>query len=113
MEERDCSICWSKIGRPEGKIVAFCPRWRNPGIILEGATIRRSLMTRIVLAPVVVLLSCASFANELFAQANQTVNPVPITPPTLNTTTTALTPVTNNNKGRSAPTRRLLHDGRG
>jgi hypothetical protein len=44
-------------------------------------------MRRIVLVAV-VLLSCASFGTELFAQANQTVNPVPITPPTLNTTTT-------------------------
>jgi hypothetical protein len=43
-------------------------------------------MTRIVQAALVVL-SCAAFATEVFAQAGQTVNPVPITPPTLNTTT--------------------------
>ena len=43
-------------------------------------------MTRIVLAALVVL-SCTAFATEVFAQAGQTVNPVPITPPTLNTTT--------------------------
>lgn len=43
-------------------------------------------MTRIVLAAL-VLLSCASFATELFAQATQTVTPVPIIPPSLNTTT--------------------------
>ena len=43
-------------------------------------------MTRIVLAALVVL-NCAAFATEVFAQAGQTVNPVPITPPTINTTT--------------------------
>jgi len=43
-------------------------------------------MTRIVLAALVVL-SCAAFGTKAFAQANQTVNPVPITPPTINTTT--------------------------
>ena len=43
-------------------------------------------MTRIVLAALVVL-NCTAFATEVFAQAGQTVNPVPITPPTLNTTT--------------------------
>ena len=45
-------------------------------------------MTRIVLAALVVL-SCAAFVTEVFAQAGQTVNPVPITPPTINTVTTA------------------------
>ena len=45
-------------------------------------------MTRIVLAALVVL-NCAAFATEVFAQAGQTVNPVPITPPTINTATTA------------------------
>jgi hypothetical protein len=35
-----------------------------------------------------VLVSCVAFATELFAQANQTVTPVPLTPPTINTTTT-------------------------
>jgi hypothetical protein len=40
-------------------------------------------MTRIVLAAL-VLLNCTT---ELFAQASQTVTPVPITPPSLNTTT--------------------------
>ena len=44
-------------------------------------------MTRIVLAAL-VLLNCTAFATEVFAQASQTVNPVPITPPTINTTTT-------------------------
>jgi hypothetical protein len=44
-------------------------------------------MTRIVLAAL-VLLNCAAFGTEVFAQAGQTVNPVPITPPTLNTATT-------------------------
>jgi hypothetical protein len=44
-------------------------------------------MTRFVLAAL-VLLSCAVFATEVFAQAGQTVNPVPITPPSVNTTTT-------------------------
>ena len=43
-------------------------------------------MTRIVLAALVVF-RCAAFSTEVFAQAGQTVNPVPITPPTLNTTT--------------------------
>lgn len=45
-------------------------------------------MTRIVLAAL-VLLNCVAFGTELFGQANQTVNPVPLTPPTVNTTTTA------------------------
>ena len=44
-------------------------------------------MRRIVLAAL-VLLNCASFGTELFAQASQTVTPVPLTPPTVNTTTT-------------------------
>ena len=44
-------------------------------------------MKRIVLAAL-VLVRCVAFATELFAQANQTVNPVPLTPPTINTTTT-------------------------
>jgi hypothetical protein len=44
-------------------------------------------MTRIVLAAL-VLLNCAVFGTETFGQAGQTINPVPITPPTLNTTTT-------------------------
>lgn len=35
----------------------------------------------------VVLVGCASFATELLAQAGQTVNPVPIVPPVLQTTT--------------------------
>ena len=43
-------------------------------------------MRRIVLVALGVL-SCAAFATEVFPQAGQTVNPVPITPPTLNTTT--------------------------
>jgi hypothetical protein len=43
-------------------------------------------MTRIVLAAL-VLLNCTAFASEVFAQAGQTVNPVPITPPSINTTT--------------------------
>ena len=43
-------------------------------------------MKRIVLAAL-VLVTCIAFATELFAQASQTVNPVPITPPTINTTT--------------------------
>ena len=43
-------------------------------------------MKRIVQAAL-VLVTCATFATELFAQANQTVNPVPTTPPTINTTT--------------------------
>jgi hypothetical protein len=34
-----------------------------------------------------VLVTCVVFATELLAQASQTVNPVPITPPTINTTT--------------------------
>src|SRR6266481_522566 len=60
----------------------------DPGKVVIGVgKIRRSLMRRIVLAAL-VLLNCAAFGTELFAQANQTVNPVPITPPTLNTTTT-------------------------
>jgi hypothetical protein len=44
-------------------------------------------MTRIVLTAL-VLLDCVAFGTELFAQAGQTINPVPITPPTLNTATT-------------------------
>jgi hypothetical protein len=35
----------------------------------------------------VVLLGCASFATELLAQSGQTVNPVPITPPSIQTST--------------------------
>jgi hypothetical protein len=44
-------------------------------------------MTRIVL-PALVLLNCAAFGTEVFAQASQTINPVPLTPPSVNTTTT-------------------------
>jgi hypothetical protein len=44
-------------------------------------------MTRIVLAAL-VLLNCAVFGTETFGQAGQTINPVPLTPPSVNTTTT-------------------------
>jgi hypothetical protein len=44
-------------------------------------------MTRIVLAALALLI-CATFATEVFAQAGQTINPVPLTPPSINTTTT-------------------------
>ena len=44
-------------------------------------------MTRIVLAAL-VLLNCTAVATEVFAQAGQVTNPVPLTPPTVNTTTT-------------------------
>jgi hypothetical protein len=44
-------------------------------------------MTRIVLVAL-VLLNCAAFGTEVFAQAGQTINPVPLTPPSVNTTTT-------------------------
>jgi hypothetical protein len=44
-------------------------------------------MRRIVLMAIVLLI-CASFGTELFAQAGQTVNPVPLTPPSVNTATT-------------------------
>ena len=44
-------------------------------------------MTRIVLAAL-GLLSCAVFATEVSAQANQVINPVPLNAPTINTTTT-------------------------
>jgi len=58
--------------------------WR----FLQGGNIKRgNLMTRIVLAAL-VLLNCTAVATELFAQANQVINPVPLTPPTVNTTTT-------------------------
>jgi hypothetical protein len=43
-------------------------------------------MTRVVLAAL-VLLSCAAFATELSAQSGQTINPVPLTPPSVNTAT--------------------------
>jgi hypothetical protein len=43
-------------------------------------------MTRVVLAAL-VLLSCAVFATELSAQAGQVINPVPLTPPSVNTAT--------------------------
>ncbi len=60
----------------------------DPGKVVIGVgKIRRSLMRRIVLAAL-VLLNCAAFGTELFAQANQTVNPVPLTPPSVNTVTT-------------------------
>lgn len=52
-----------------------------------AATSRGRPMKRIV-PGTLVLVSCIAFATDLFAQANQTVNPVPITPPTINTTTT-------------------------
>jgi hypothetical protein len=44
-------------------------------------------MTRIVVAALALLI-CATFGTEAFAQASQTVNPVPLTPPSINTTTT-------------------------
>src|SRR5262249_49139578 len=44
-------------------------------------------MTRIALAAV-ALLSSAVFATEVAAQSGQVTNPVPLTPPTLNLTTT-------------------------
>src|SRR5258708_5578651 len=48
---------------------------------------RGSPMTRIVLAALALLI-CATFGTEVFAQASQTVTPVPLTPPSINTTTT-------------------------
>jgi hypothetical protein len=39
------------------------------------------------LTATLILVTCASFGSELLAQSSQTVNPVPITPPSLNTTT--------------------------
>ena len=42
-------------------------------------------MTRVMLAAL-VLLNCALFGTETFGQAGQTVNPVPLTAPTVNTT---------------------------
>ena len=45
-----------------------------------------NLMTRLVLAAL-VLLNCASFTTKLFAQASQTAPPVPLTAPSVNTTT--------------------------
>jgi hypothetical protein len=44
-------------------------------------------MPRIVQAAL-VLLSCALFATEVFAQSGQVTNPVPLTAPSVNTTTT-------------------------
>jgi hypothetical protein len=43
-------------------------------------------MTRFVLAAL-VLLNCTVFATELSAQAGQVINPVPLTPPSVNTAT--------------------------
>jgi hypothetical protein len=34
-----------------------------------------------------ILVNCTCFGAELFAQSSQTVNPVPLTPPSLQTTT--------------------------
>jgi hypothetical protein len=44
-------------------------------------------MTKPILLVGIAFLTCGSFGHELFAQSNQTVIPVPITPPSLNTTT--------------------------
>jgi hypothetical protein len=44
-------------------------------------------MSKLVALVGIVLLSWSSFETELFAQSNQTVTPVPIIPPTLNTNT--------------------------
>jgi hypothetical protein len=46
---------------------------------------RGSPMTRIVLAALALLIG-ATFGTEVFAQAGQTINPVPLTPPSINTT---------------------------
>ena len=45
-----------------------------------------NLMTRLVLAAL-VLLNCASFTTKLFAQASPTAPPVPLTAPSVSTTT--------------------------
>src|SRR5712671_6554984 len=58
------------------------PGWRSR----RAATSRGRPMKRIVLGTL-VLATCVAFATEVFAQASQTVTPVPITPPTINTTT--------------------------
>ena len=44
-------------------------------------------MTKPILFVGIAFLTCASFGHELSAQSNQTVNPVPTTPPSPNTTT--------------------------
>ena len=70
------------------------PTATAPGICGRGCRPRPALrldkggnlMTRLVLAAL-VLLNCASFTTKLFAQASQTAPPVPLTPPSLNTTT--------------------------
>lgn len=45
------------------------------------------MATRIVLTAALALWSWVSLTSAVLAQASQTVTPVPITPPTLNTTT--------------------------
>jgi hypothetical protein len=44
-------------------------------------------MPKCILLAAVVVLTCASFGPDLFAQSSQTVTPVPMTPPSVNTTT--------------------------
>src|SRR5262245_25921081 len=45
------------------------------------------MLTRIALTGIVIAMGCTNFATRLPAQSGQTVTPVPITPPSLNTTT--------------------------
>jgi hypothetical protein len=44
-------------------------------------------MKRVALAFVVIAIGCTTFGAELFAQSNQTAPPVPLTVPSVNTTT--------------------------
>jgi hypothetical protein len=44
-------------------------------------------MPKCILLAAVVVLTCASSGPDLFAQSSQTVTPVPMTPPSVNTTT--------------------------
>ena len=44
-------------------------------------------MPKCILLAAVVVLTCASFGPDLFAQSSQTVTPVPMIPPSVNTTT--------------------------
>ena len=88
------AIGWLAVGRKE--VWHSAPsRWRGiffmrPSLLCLQCgrqELGRAMMKRIALALVVIAIGCTTFGADLFAQSNQTAPPVPLTAPTINTTT--------------------------
>ena len=80
-------LSWVEFAKLQNKSLILCAPPRAAPTRRGQSEERGSPMTRIVLAAL-ALLVCATFGTEVFAQASQTITPVPLTPPSINTTTT-------------------------